>query len=254
MFKKAVVMVSFLLGACTWCAPECPYIGSFEPTTEQTELVSVTIKKKVNQYTGGGNYSKLFTDALIAEIEAQGILRLVPDDAETKADYEIDLHAYASHKPEEFQACKIFNAFTLGLIPCWEDNTYYINVDIVQNKTGFTEGFTYQQSIVEVRQLFALIGRSINPERYSEEGVRKAITSQVLERLNQFIYNGGLAQTYDDESLKITDMESKPQPVAAVEETSTEPSPVALIIDEEQIVKTEDETLPIPAAEPKIGE
>lgn len=209
MFKKTVIFASLWISACTWCSPDCPYIGDFEPAIEQNGEVTVSVKKKVNEYTGGGNYSKLFTDALVAEIKEQGRLRLVSEAGKNTADYEVDLHAYASHTPQGIEYCKIISFATLGLVPCWDNNAYFINVDITDNRTGISEGFTYQQDTVNMTQIFGLLARGFNPEEYSEEGVRKAIASQVLERLNQFIFNGGLTRQESGDALIIRDMDNE---------------------------------------------
>lgn len=219
MFKKTAIFASLWISACTWCSPDCPYIADFEPLKEQTEIITVTVKKKVNEYTGGGNYSKLFTDALIAEIKEQGRLRLVSEDSKTKADYEVDLHAYVSQAPENLEYCKIIGLATLGLIPCWDNNAYFINVDIVDNRTGISEGFTYQQDTVQMIQIFGLAARYLNPERFSAGGVRKAIASQVLERLNQFVFNGGLIRQENESALVVHDIELQEAP-AAVDENA----------------------------------
>ena len=180
------LLTLFCLSACVWCSPECPSVPSLEgPTPEKA--IKVSVKKKFNEYTLGGNFSKIYTDFLIEELKKQDSLIYVEQTED--ADFEIDLHAYGSYQPKERQFCNYVAILSVGLIPCWDNNTLFFNIDITDKKSGLTEGFTWQQDTVKMFHLFALMPRYLNPEVYSETAVQKRITTQLLKQIQDYVYD-----------------------------------------------------------------
>lgn len=208
MFKKILVAFTLLLFGCTWCTEgECPYISEVNIPKDKG-LITVSVSPKQNSSTSMGNYSKIFTDLLIEEIKTQGVYKYIDTTSEEKADYEINLHAYASEIPTAEENCTLISSLTLGILPCWGTTTYYFDIDITDNQTEHADGFSYQQSIKTFTHLFALFPLIANQEKYGYKGVAKAITSQILEKINQYIFYGGIVSSPEDSDLIITDIDN----------------------------------------------